>query len=162
MTVPVVEADFTDENAQKVTADIQEIRTEMPFLINITNDDKKHIAKIAVGSVGWMEEVLNYMTANPKFVPPYVTVSKVSNQVELTKKLAPIAAAVDQVNSMLDSTFAVVGSQAYAAARSFYVSVEDAAKKNVPGAKAIYEELKKRFPGHPKGGSITTQSTPQK
>jgi hypothetical protein len=39
------------------------------------------------------------------------------------------------------------GSEAYQAALIFYNSVKIAASQGIPGAKAVYEELKKRFPG---------------
>jgi len=41
----------------------------------------------------------------------------------------------------------LAGSEAYVAALSFYNSVKQAAKLNVPEAKTIYEDLKKRFAG---------------
>jgi hypothetical protein len=39
------------------------------------------------------------------------------------------------------------GSEAYQAALVFYNSVKVAASQGITGAKAVYEELKKRFPG---------------
>jgi hypothetical protein len=41
----------------------------------------------------------------------------------------------------------VAESEAYQAALVFYNSVKMAARRDIPGAKAVYEELKKRFPG---------------
>jgi hypothetical protein len=40
----------------------------------------------------------------------------------------------------------VAGSEAYQAALIFYNSVKMAVRQDVPGAKAIHEELMKRFP----------------
>jgi hypothetical protein len=44
----------------------------------------------------------------------------------------------------------LAGSEAYIAALAYYNSVKQAAKMNVPGARAIYDDLSKRFPGRPK------------
>jgi hypothetical protein len=46
----------------------------------------------------------------------------------------------------------IAGSEAYQAALMFYKSVKMAAAQDIPGAKAVYEELKTRFPqtGRPK------------
>jgi hypothetical protein len=41
----------------------------------------------------------------------------------------------------------VAESEAYQAALVFYSSVKVAAAQDVPGAKAVYDELKTRFPG---------------
>jgi hypothetical protein len=47
------------------------------------------------------------------------------------------------------------GSEAYQAALVFYKSVKMAAAQDIPGAKAVYEELKTRFPqtGRPRNAS---------
>lgn len=44
----------------------------------------------------------------------------------------------------------VAGSEAYAGALMFYHSVKGAARSNEPGAQAIYDDLKKRYPGRTK------------
>lgn len=40
----------------------------------------------------------------------------------------------------------LVGSEAYMSALMFYNAAKDAARHNVQGAKAVVEDLKKRFP----------------
>jgi len=40
----------------------------------------------------------------------------------------------------------MAGSEAYIASLSFYNSAKDAAKRDIPGAKAVYEDLRLRFP----------------
>lgn len=39
----------------------------------------------------------------------------------------------------------VAGSEAYSAALTYYNTVKQANNMNIPGAKVIYEDLKKRF-----------------
>jgi hypothetical protein len=55
----------------------------------------------------------------------------------------------------IGDTEMIPGSEAYQAALVFYKSVKMAAAQDIPGAKAVYEELKTRFPrpGRPKGSS---------
>jgi hypothetical protein len=53
-----------------------------------------------------------------------------------------------QLHENVDDTTMVAGSEAYQAALVFYNSVKMAARQDISGAKAVYEELKKRFPGH--------------
>ncbi|MDR1115550.1 MAG: hypothetical protein LBL33_05285, partial [Tannerella sp.] len=52
-----------------------------------------------------------------------------------------------QLHEYTDDTAMTSGSEAYQAALIFYNSVKMAARQDVPGAKAVYEELRKRFPG---------------
>ncbi|MDR1583867.1 MAG: hypothetical protein LBS55_11550 [Prevotellaceae bacterium] len=52
-----------------------------------------------------------------------------------------------QLEEGVSDTEMTAGSEAYQAAFVFYKSVKMAAVQDVPGAKAVYEELKTRFPG---------------
>jgi hypothetical protein len=47
----------------------------------------------------------------------------------------------------VDDMATIAGSEALSSILSYYNNVKDAAKKGVPGAKAIYDDLAKRFPG---------------
>lgn len=52
---------------------------------------------------------------------------------------------VTALNDGLDDTVMEAGGESYIIALSYYNSVKQATKMNVPGAKSIYEDLKKRF-----------------
>jgi hypothetical protein len=54
---------------------------------------------------------------------------------------------VMQLEEGISDTEMTAGSEAYQAALVFYKSVKMAAAQDIPGAKAVYEELKTRFPG---------------
>jgi hypothetical protein len=53
----------------------------------------------------------------------------------------------------------VAGSEAYQAALVFYKSVKVAAAQDIPGAKAVYDELKTRFPGGKRKSGETETET---
>lgn len=159
MSFPKISAVLADADRDKVLSDVQDSWTLMPFLINITDEEKRAIPKMGAKSVGWVSKAFEYAQANPKFVPPYLDVAELNKDVVLFKQLSPIFEAVNQLNSALDGTYAVVGSESYVAALSFYNAVRDAAKRDVPGAKAIYDDLQSRFPGHPKGGATPPAQT---
>jgi hypothetical protein len=66
---------------------------------------------------------------------------------------------VRHLQETLDDTVMTAGSDAFHAALAFYNNVRRAAKQDVPGAKAIYEDLKARFPGgHRRRGSDGTDT----
>ncbi len=58
--------------------------------------------------------------------------------------MGPVSLA-KQICDSLDDTMMVAGSEAYYAALYYYSNVQQSANVNIPGAKAIHEELKKRF-----------------
>jgi hypothetical protein len=54
---------------------------------------------------------------------------------------------IKQLEEAVEDTIMAAGSEAYHAALAFYHNVQAAAKDDIPGAKAIVENLKTRFPG---------------
>jgi hypothetical protein len=59
----------------------------------------------------------------------------------------------------IDDTEMAAGSEAYQAALVFYKSIKMAAEQDIPGAKAVYEELKTRFPGGKRKSGETETET---
>jgi hypothetical protein len=59
----------------------------------------------------------------------------------------------------VDDTEMIAGSEAYQAALVFYKSVKVAAAQDIPGAKAVYDELKTRFPGGKRKSGETETET---
>jgi predicted N-acetyltransferase YhbS len=64
-----------------------------------------------------------------------------------------------QLEEAVEDTIMAVGIEAYHAAFAFYHNAQAAAKDDVPGAKAIFKDLKTRFPsGKRKGGTMEGQT----
>jgi hypothetical protein len=54
---------------------------------------------------------------------------------------------VKQLEEVIEDTVTAAGSEAFHSALAFYHNAQAAAKDDIPGAKAIVEDLKARFPG---------------
>ena len=63
----------------------------------------------------------------------------------LYQQLIPIYRLILPLENKLNDTTMEAGAESYITSLSYYNSVKLAAKSDVPGAKAIYEDLKKRF-----------------
>lgn len=62
------------------------------------------------------------------------------------QNLRPLVVMVEQLLHQIEDTMTMAGSEAYIASLSFYNLAKDAAKRDIPGAKAVYEDLRLRFP----------------
>jgi hypothetical protein len=69
--------------------------------------------------------------------------------------LIPVLNTVTQLANGIDDTKLAAGSEAYQAALLYYNGVQRAVDANIPGAKAIYDDLKIRFPA-----KVKKQGTP--
>lgn len=88
---------------------------------------------------------MDYLQADPQFVPLFMDVVEMKQDYEAVRDLLPMLHMVDQLQSLLSDTAMLAGSESYVAALTYYHSVKMAMKHNVPGAKSIYEDLRKRF-----------------
>jgi hypothetical protein len=66
---------------------------------------------------------------------------------------------IKQLEEAVEDTIMAAGSEVYHAALAFYHNVQAAAKNDIPGAKAIFEDLKTRFPGGKRQDGTTGTET---
>ncbi|MDP3149201.1 MAG: hypothetical protein Q8N83_08765 [Ignavibacteria bacterium] len=130
-----------------------------PFLIALNAEDRKVLPKMGDGSTPFVGKALGYCKSDPQFMPSYVNIPEMEIDYNAVVDLTDFAHISLKLSSGLNDTITLSGSEAYVAALSYYNSVKNAAKMNVPGAKPIYEDLKKRFEN--KGGATPPEPPPQ-
>ena len=102
--------------------------------------------KFGAASLAFDEQCASYMASAPNLVPPFVTVAEVAKDRALRLVLSDIVRELRKLCEMVDDTLMQVGSEIWLADLSFYQTVRQAARRDVPGADTIYDELKERFP----------------
>lgn len=126
-------------------AKIAEILT--PNTIALSPEDRRSLAKMSDKTILFVEKSLDYVQTSPEFSPPYLDVEEMKIDMKAVNDLKSFYNPLSRILSNLDDTIMLSGSEAYTAALSYYQSVKQAAKIDIPGAKVIYEDLGKRFPG---------------
>jgi tetratricopeptide (TPR) repeat protein len=116
-----------------------------PYLIALTPQERHDLPKMSDGTLPFVQKCLDYCQANPEFAPAYVNFGDMAEDMKTYEQLLPIYRMVLQLENKLNDTSMEVGAESYVSALSYYNSVKNAAKYDAPGAKAIYEDLKKRF-----------------
>lgn len=130
-----------------ITNAIQVIQTNLPFVLNLTAEERKELPKMGDKTVAFVNKALEYAKLNPQLVPTFMNVAEFSKDVELVNALTKVAFPLSQLSEKLDDTTMEAGSEAYTAALVFYNSVKAAAKAGVPGMKVVADDLQARFPG---------------
>jgi hypothetical protein len=126
----------------------------MPFLLKLDPSVKKTMPALDDSHAPFVAKCLQYAQKDAKIVPPYVDLAELNKDFTLFTNLQNIAREINRLADMVNDTRIAAGSDAYVAALSIYNSVKQAAKMNVPGTKAIVDDLKKAFEGQ---GSAKTQ-----
>jgi hypothetical protein len=132
---------------------IQEVLTLLhPYLLALTPQERRELPKMGEKTIGFVEKAHDFARQNPNLVPPYVEMSDFGIDFADAHGLWTLHNIVLQLEEGISDTEMIAGSEAYQAALMFYNSVKMASTQNIPGAKAVYEELKTRFPqtGRPK------------
>jgi hypothetical protein len=140
-----------DEVITNVNNLLQQIEAALqPYIVTLTDEERKTIAKVSDKTVAFVTKVNDYSTTNPQFVPAFMNAGDLAIDVENYQKLNPVLRMVQQIADQVSDTAMVAGSEAYIASLMYYGSVKSADKNKVADARAIYEDLSKRFPGRPK------------
>lgn len=130
-----------------IAAALQTIQTNLPFLLNLSADERKELPKMGDKTVAFVNKALEYAKQNPTVVPTFLNVAEFGKDVDLVNALTKISIPMSQISEKLDDTTMVAGSEAYSAALVFYNAVKAAEKAGVPGMKTVYDDLQARFPG---------------
>jgi hypothetical protein len=132
----------------QVHTKLNEIKTLLkPYAITLTPVERREILKMGNKSLAFVEKAYEFAVENPEFVPPFLNMQEFKLDFDDARGLWTVSNDALQVYEMIDDTTMIAGSESYSAALVFYNSVKVAAEKDIAGAKAIYAELKKRYPG---------------
>jgi hypothetical protein len=116
-----------------------------PYLIALTPEDRSKLPRMGDGTVPFVQKCLDYCISDPQFAPPFMNKEELANDMKAHGQLTEIFRSVKQLIDGLDDTMMQAGAESYINALGYYSSVKQAAKANVPGAKAVYDDLKVRF-----------------
>ena len=133
---------------------LQAVTTNLPFLIGLTTEERIALPAINVSNKAFTEDAINAAVNNASLIPSYVSVPNMQNDMTLFTQLDEIIILVKQLLEKLEDTQLWAGSEAYVGGLSTYKLIASAADAGVPGADAIYNQLKQRFAGQ--GGTGTT------
>jgi hypothetical protein len=141
-----ISLDIKESDVVEITKAIQVLAEKLqPLLIALEASDRQSLAKMKDKSVPFIEKIIQYIESNPEFVPIFLNTDEMKKDFNaftiLNNFLRPLA----QITRNLEDTAMLCGSEAYSAGLIYYSSVKQAAKVNVPKAKAVADDLSVRF-----------------
>lgn len=140
-----IDITMTPAQVTAVKAAIQTMETNMPFLLGITAEQRIGIPKINVANKAFVEDAINAMTNNASWLPSYLDVNKLKTDLTLFYQLDELAQLLRRMLEKVEDTQTLAGSESYVSALVAYRVFEAAASAGVPGADAVYAQLKERF-----------------
>ncbi len=146
-----VSVKITAEDKQVIEDTLNTLKTKLqPYLHSLTPQDRRELPKMNDGTAPFVNKSLEYATSNDAFVPAFISLEELQKDVDAVADLTQFLRKVEELQTLLDDTVLLAGSEAYQASLAFYNSVKLGARMNVPGAQPIYEDLKQRFAKQPR------------
>jgi len=118
-----------------------------PYSVVLTADERASVLKVGDKKFTCVNKAFAYTKTNPEFVPSYLNVADFDIDMKDADGHPEIVALINQLFNYFDDTKLAARSEAYSASLYYYGNVQQAASVNLPGAKAIYDDLKQYFPG---------------
>lgn len=154
MTIQNIDAAVSAADLQAIKDAFATIEQKLPFLVNLTNDDRQSIVKIGPGSFMFVTKALSGAQANPHIFPDTFDTEAFKRDVDLFVVLTELNTLANQISEQIDDTRMAAGGEAMRQARQSYEYIKTAAKTE-PGLKALAEELGERFKKGPGEGPET-------
>ena len=124
----IISATLSDEDAAAVVAALNTIKQKLPFLIDLSPEERRTLPKMGDKSRGFVRAALTVAQQNLDILPRALDVDESARDVALEEKLARLSASFSKLAELLDDTLVAVGSDAYVAALTTYQCARIAGK----------------------------------
>jgi hypothetical protein len=152
-----VSAAISAQDMTDILAAFATIKAKLPFLINLSPEEKRRMPNISTERGGMVETFINEMSLHADLIPTFVDMTELAKDEALLTQLETIRSCANELCEGINDTHQAVGSDMYLAYLSFYNNVKQAAKRAVVGADAIYQNLRRFFQ---RGGSPPPPTPP--
>lgn len=137
---------FDAETLTLALADIAQLKARMPFVVNLTYNEKKNYLKLGPGNTRFIEQSLNHIQNNPKLQLPFIDIAEWQNDWEVFKRLDNLYREIKSLEEAVNDTRIALEKECMVQALAFYRVVKLAASQNVPGTDSIVQNLHTFFP----------------
>ena len=140
-----ISAQMSEEDKNTIIQKLQEVEALLPFIVNLSPNERKAIPNMGRKSLKFVESAIGYAQKHPTFVPPFLDVAEQHRDFNLTKQLYDIIEVLNPLCEKINDTCFAVGAEAFASARVFYSTLKAAEKAGTPGVDTIVKDLGQTF-----------------
>ncbi|NEO43657.1 MAG: hypothetical protein F6K55_05785 [Moorea sp. SIO4A3] len=135
---------LSERDIEEIKTALQTIEQKLPFLINLTIEERRRLFKMGSKSLSFVNNSLTAAQSNPKVLPASFDLEEFARDYELAVSLTDVLFQLRQLTEKVDDTLMAVNSEAMNSGLQVYDYIKTAAKRT-PGLKTIAESLGKRF-----------------
>jgi hypothetical protein len=137
---------------------VNEIQSNLPFLIDLTTDDRRTLPKMGDKSRTFVDQGLVLATQNQGILPRNFDPEEYRRDVSLVRQLEPVVLSMRQLMKRIEDTYLAAGSDAYGQTLVVYQAAKLAGKDG--SLDEHLDSLGRRFARKSPGPNhVTTSST---
>ncbi len=138
-----IDITLTTTDVEEILAAIETIRTKLPFLVALTVEESRSLARLGDKSRAFVSKAIDLAEKHPEILPGTFELDELQTDMALFETLYPITSSLGQLHNLLQDTTALAGSEAYTAARLVY---NYAKLSNLGGElDPLIDDMKKRY-----------------
>lgn len=139
-----ISAALTETDKIAVLKALGQAKEKMPFLINLTGQERHKSRKMGAKSIEYVNLSLQGSKSFGSLIPPSVDIAEFTKDVTLVNQLLAIRVEVEALLEGIDDTMLAAGSEAMQSADLVYSYLKTGSRSNA-GVKAITANIAKRF-----------------
>ena len=117
-----------------------------PCLVSLTAAERKLLNKVGAKTVEFLKMSHGLALENHELFPETLDISCFGEKSVLTDELWILFNKTDSLRDRIIDTKTLIGNHAMENALAFYNTVKIAARRDIPGVRVVFEELKAIFP----------------
>jgi hypothetical protein len=133
-----------DQTFNSIKAKINELISMMPFLVDLTPEEKRALPKFGDKSFPFVMKTLEAAIKNPGALPASFSIEEMQKDVALYSQLYSLLLVLRVFMDKLEDTYLLAGSEAYASGLTVYRNLQ-ANSDLLEGANIILDDLGSRF-----------------
>lgn len=143
-----ISLNIAEEEKTAIQTALQTLQDKLiPQLITLSTDERSRLPKMGDKNFSFVKDAKLHIDQNPKLVPGYLDIEEMTIDLQAVEELKEYYNTLQQILQAVDDTIMLSGSEAMTTALSFYAAVKGATKQKAPGAKVVYDDLKRYFAG---------------
>jgi hypothetical protein len=135
---------LSEQDIEQVKAAFATIQKTLPFLVNLTAEERRRLLKMGDKSLAFVSNSLTLAQANPDILPASFDLAEFVRDYRLMIVLTEFLFSLRQLTEQVDDTLMAVSSEAMSSSLGVYDYIKMAAKTR-PGLKSSAEQLGERF-----------------
>jgi len=128
-----------------------------PYLITLTPSERQSYKRTGADFIKFLKLSHELALESPKLFPVFINTDIFMEEYFITHELWVLVNKISQLREYVSDTEILSGNRVMEKAITFYQTVKMAARRDIPGARAVFSELRSAFPSGTGGRKKVTE-----